>query len=187
MLRLFSTPQPLTVWRKVSTQSYVTSSSSSSSLLHSLLISAGVEIFPGLYNFPDAHTVLIVTPTTYALHVDTLPVKHATHATYAAFPLGHQPVYFRKQVYILLGYPHNLWGMSKGSFRSLFNTWSMTVYKSLLCIWCCFDKVLFRLAGEMADAVDVLVIQIYWLVWISLYFLLIVVSLYPEYSYTVEF
>ena len=41
---------------------------------------------------------------------------YVTHATYVAFLLGHlHPVYFRKQVHILLCYPYNLCGMSKES------------------------------------------------------------------------
>ena len=38
------------------------------------LRSALVEIFPDLYNFPDTHTIIVVTPLTYALHVDMPPV-----------------------------------------------------------------------------------------------------------------
>ena len=40
-----------------------------------------VEIFPGWYNFPDANVILTATPPAYALHVDTPPVWHTTHAT----------------------------------------------------------------------------------------------------------
>ena len=39
-----------------------------------LLCSARVEIFPSLYNFPEAHAILMVTPPTYALHMDLPPV-----------------------------------------------------------------------------------------------------------------
>ena len=39
-----------------------------------LLRSAWIEILLGLYNFPDAHTILLVTTRAYALHVDSPPV-----------------------------------------------------------------------------------------------------------------
>ena len=38
-----------------------------------LLRFAWVEIFPALYNFPDVHPILVITPITDALHVDTPP------------------------------------------------------------------------------------------------------------------
>ena len=50
---LFSTSQLWAVWCKVSAQEGVTSSTPFASHLHCLLVSTGVEIFPGLYNFPD--------------------------------------------------------------------------------------------------------------------------------------
>ena len=43
------------------------------SLLAFLLCSAWVEIFPGLYNFPDAHIILIISPAAYTMHVDMSP------------------------------------------------------------------------------------------------------------------
>ena len=57
-LRLFNTTQRLLVCRKASAQSVVTSSSSSVSLICSLLVSGGVELFPSLYNFQDAYANL---------------------------------------------------------------------------------------------------------------------------------
>ena len=51
---------------------------------HNLLLSIWVKIFPGLYNFPKVHAILVVTPPAYALPVDIPPVKHATYVTYAA-------------------------------------------------------------------------------------------------------
>ena len=39
-----------------------------------LLRSAWVEMFLGLHNFPDAHAIKVIMPTTYALDVDTPPV-----------------------------------------------------------------------------------------------------------------
>ena len=56
-LRLFTSFQPWAVWYKASSQSGVTFCSSSAGLLlRSPLVSTGIEIFPGLYSFPDAHT-----------------------------------------------------------------------------------------------------------------------------------
>ena len=59
---------------QASAQTSKMSSSSSASLLHSLLVFVGMEIFLGLYNFLDTNTILVVTPPTYALDVDTAPV-----------------------------------------------------------------------------------------------------------------
>ena len=42
---------------------------------------------------------------------------YTTHATYAAFLLGHlHPLYFKKHVHILQCYPHNLCSISKETF-----------------------------------------------------------------------
>ena len=96
------------------------------------------EIFPHLYSFsrrqrnPRGHTcrLWIVHTSCLACHpcnfwgntciLFTLRNRcisfYATHITYAAFPQRHQhPVYFRKQVHILLCHPCNLCGMSKES------------------------------------------------------------------------
>ena len=90
------------------------------------------KFFPGLYNFPDTHTIPVVTPPAYALHVDKSPVWNATHTTHVALPLritcvlftlgsmwtsryatqathmafllGRHPVYPRKHMHILLHY-----------------------------------------------------------------------------------
>ena len=76
-----------------------TTSSSSAGLLRPLLVSAGIKIFLSLYNFPDAHTILIVTTPVYMLRIDTPLVKQATHTTYMTLPLRKQrPLFFRKQV-----------------------------------------------------------------------------------------
>ena len=37
-----------------------------------------IKIFPGLYNFPDAHAIFVVIPPTYTLHMDTLPSSMPT-------------------------------------------------------------------------------------------------------------
>ena len=75
-LRLFSTSQPCTVECKTSGQNDVAFSNSSTGLLCSLglSLSTGVEIFSGLYNFLNAHAILVVTPPTYTLHVDMPPI-----------------------------------------------------------------------------------------------------------------
>ena len=59
-----------------------------------LLHSTWVKIFPGLYNFPDAPAILMVTLPTYE---DMPPVEHATHTTYTALSLKKYlyPVYFK--------------------------------------------------------------------------------------------
>ena len=81
-----------------------------------LLSSPWVKIFSVLYNFPDAHAIPVVTSLTNALHVDTPPVSHATHATYVPFPQEYlRPVYFRKQVYFPLCHQCNLRIMSTRS------------------------------------------------------------------------
>ena len=74
-------------------------------------------LFPDLYNFLDAHTIFVVICLTYALHVDTSPVYHATHETSAALlPKKYlHSVYFRKRVDTLSCHPCNLCGMSKDS------------------------------------------------------------------------
>ena len=123
-LRLFSTSQPSIVWRKASTQSCVTSSSSSIGLLSfsraslSLSLSAGVEILSGLHNLPDAHAILVVTPLAYVLHVDTPPIEHTTHTTYSALLLGKhlRRVSFRKEVYLPLCHQRILSNMSERVF-----------------------------------------------------------------------
>ena len=99
-LRLFSTSQTWAIWCKASTQSGITSSSSSACLFHS----PWFEIFPSLYNFPAANTILVVTPPTYKLQEDVSPIEHATYANSAALPLRKYlySVYFRKQEHILL-------------------------------------------------------------------------------------
>ena len=66
-VRLFSTSQPRAVKLKASTQSGIMTSSYSASFL----CCHWVEIFLGLYNFLDTHEILVVTPPTYLLHVDT--------------------------------------------------------------------------------------------------------------------
>ena len=120
-LRLFPTSQPRAIWCKVNIQNDITTCSFSADLLHcSLLISSGVKIFPGLYNFLGVNAVLVVTPSTYTLHVDMPPVKHATHITYPALLLRKQhPVYFRKQVNIILVHPRNLHGISAEALSCL--------------------------------------------------------------------
>ena len=55
-----------TVWDKASAQSGVTSRSSPVGLSRS----PWVSIFPGLYNFPNAHAIFVVTPPAYALYMD---------------------------------------------------------------------------------------------------------------------
>ena len=74
-----------------------------------LLRSVYIEIFSGLYNFPDAQAILVVTPSTNTLHVDMPPrsmpsMKFARHFCWSSPSLlEHQcPVDFRKQVYFLL-------------------------------------------------------------------------------------
>ena len=70
-----------------------------------LLHSAWIEIFPGLYNFPDAYAILVITPSACTLHVDTphssmSPMQFPWHFHWS--PLKHLcPIYFRKQVYFL--------------------------------------------------------------------------------------
>ena len=64
-----SLSQPWPVWYKASTQSGITPSCPSAGFL----CSPWVKIFPGLYNFPDAQTILVVTPA-YTLCMDTSPV-----------------------------------------------------------------------------------------------------------------
>ena len=59
--RLFSTSQLWAVRHKANAGSSVTSFNSSVSLFPSQLVSSGVEIFPGLYHFPDTLAVLGVT------------------------------------------------------------------------------------------------------------------------------
>ena len=53
---------------------------------------------------------------------------YASHATYAAFLLGHHPVYLRKQACILLCHRHNLCDMS-GGFSGQYST--IIVYHSI--------------------------------------------------------
>ena len=81
----------------------------------------GLKFSPGLYNFPDTHTVLTVTSPTYVPHIDMLPVYPSIHATYIAFLLRKHlhPVYLRKQVDILLFYPCNPCGISAGTLFCL--------------------------------------------------------------------
>ena len=43
---------------------------------------AWIEIFPGLYSYLDTHAILVLTTPTYALHMDTSPVMHATRGTF---------------------------------------------------------------------------------------------------------
>ena len=112
-----------------------------------LLCSVLVEIFPSLYNFPNAHSILMVTPHTYTLHMDmplssmppTQLMRHfcwgntcilftlgnryiscyATYATYIAFPLKNlHCIYFRKQMHILLCHLHNWCSISAGASPS---------------------------------------------------------------------
>ena len=85
-----------------------------------LLHSVRVEIFPGLYNFPDAQAILVLIPPASALNVDTPPFWHATHAIYVALPLRKwlRSIYFRKQVDILLYHQRNLRGISAGASAS---------------------------------------------------------------------
>ena len=94
-----------------------------------LFRSAWIENFPGLYNFPDTHSILEVTHSKLCVargHVICIACNplislgnrctsscfstssiqlfsHPSHVIYAAFPLGQlRPVYFSKQVYFLL-------------------------------------------------------------------------------------
>ena len=105
---------------------------------------AQVEIFPGLYNFSDAHAILVVILLAYTLNIDVPPSNKPTiqfmsyfwweticivftlgnwytssytpHATYGAFLLRHLGcIYFRQQVNFLLCHPYNLCDMTKGS------------------------------------------------------------------------
>ena len=58
---------------------------------------------------------------------------YATHATHAAFPLGHlRPVYFRKQVHILLCHSRNLHDMSEES-----SGWHPTLLGREVSCYCC--------------------------------------------------
>ena len=79
-------------------------------LRHLSALFCQVKILRGLYNFPDAHAILMVTLTAYVLHMGT-PILHATHATYIVLPA----VPFRKQVHILLCHLCNLCSISKES------------------------------------------------------------------------
>ena len=64
-LELFSTCRHWAVWRKASAQSSVTSNNTSVGLICSSLVSLGVEIFSGLYNFPG----LLANPRDHTLHL----------------------------------------------------------------------------------------------------------------------
>ena len=72
---------------------------------------ARVELFSGLYYFPDAHANLVVTISIYALHEVYQP------RIYVPLPLRKylRSVYFRKQMHILLYHQRNLCSMSKES------------------------------------------------------------------------
>ena len=147
--RYFSTSHLLVVWHKDSAQRGVRSCSSSAGHLRSLGLKSFL-FYIHLYKFLDAHAILMVTHPVHVLHVDTSPVYHATHATHAGLPLrkqcpvylffkswtpyyatnmtyapflqGNLPIYFLKQVYILLFEPCNLCSMSKESFELIFNS-----------------------------------------------------------------
>ena len=86
-----------------------------------LLYSAWVEIFSGLYNFPDAHAVLVVQP----MHSMWTCLQPSMPLTQLRWHFLHT-VYFRKQVYFLLFFcfqhltflachPQNLHGISAGA------------------------------------------------------------------------
>ena len=53
-----------------------------------LLRSARIEIFPSLYNFLDAYTILVVTPPAYILAVGTHAVYHL-HIAYGHTTFWH--------------------------------------------------------------------------------------------------
>ena len=59
-----------------------------------LFCSAQVEIFPGLYDFLDTYTNLVVTRPVYALYMDAPAVKRATCATYLALLMRNTCVVF---------------------------------------------------------------------------------------------
>ena len=80
-----------------------------------------VEIFPGLYNFPASHAILVVTTPIYLLHVDIpsssmLPIQFTRYFRWGIgvlFTLGNRripvmpPTQFARHV--------------KGIFKSIFN------------------------------------------------------------------
>ena len=101
--------------------------------------SFSVKVFPGLYNFLNTHTVLVVTTLAYGFLVDT-PPEHAVHTSYAALPLKQylRPVYFRKRVYFQLFFcpqrptlpachPWNLHNISAGTSAYCYVTQSIYV------------------------------------------------------------
>ena len=55
---------------------------------------SGSKFFLCLYNFPDTHTILMITSPNITPHVDTPPVCHAKHGTYMTFPLRNICVLF---------------------------------------------------------------------------------------------
>ena len=119
---LFFTSQPWVVWRKANAQSRVTSRCSSAHF-RSFLFFPGVDILLSLYNFLDAHAILVVTRPTCVKHEDTFPVYNASNTTHAALLLRKRQhcIYLRKQFRFLLCHIRNLLSMSKLVVRSVFS------------------------------------------------------------------
>ena len=76
------------LWRKAIAKSIITTNGPSAGLRCPVVYS-GVEIFPILYNFPDAHTFFVLTPSVEVLSVNTTFLLD-THAIYVAFLLRKQ-------------------------------------------------------------------------------------------------
>ena len=117
------------------------------------LYSPRVEIFPGLYYFPHAYAILVVTPSTNTLRLDTPPVYYTTNATYMKLPLRKylRSVYIWKQLHILLGHPRNLCSMLKecsGRYSKWANQSRIISYSSTTFWLVCQSNVLIYIYGE---------------------------------------